>query len=105
MFKQLVYYLQESLKKKDSAVSELFKKSLVNNRVEFVTLVLKYILAPECYQQFVTDNLSLLYREVCSELVNFILNLPPESLKDNSWWISFNPNLDRNPSFNGIQIQ
>ncbi|VDI66637.1 Hypothetical predicted protein [Mytilus galloprovincialis] len=61
--RQDIAYLRESLKKKDSAVSELFKKSLVNNRVEFVTLVLKYILAPECYQQFVTDNLSLLYRE------------------------------------------
>ncbi|CAG2213255.1 unnamed protein product [Mytilus edulis] len=63
MNRQDIAYLRESLKKKDSAVSELFKKSLVNNRVEFVTLVLKYILAPECYQQFVTDNLSLLYRE------------------------------------------
>ncbi|XP_052079375.1 transient receptor potential cation channel subfamily M member 1-like isoform X1 [Mytilus californianus] len=61
--RQDIAYLRESLKKKNSAVSELFKKSLVENRVEFVTLLLKYILAPECYQQFVTENLSSLYRE------------------------------------------
>ncbi|CAC5410874.1 TRPM3 [Mytilus coruscus] len=61
--RQDIAYLRESLKEKNSAVSELFKRSLVDNRVEFVTLLLKYILAPECYQQFVTDNLSSLYRE------------------------------------------
>ncbi|VDI20399.1 Hypothetical predicted protein, partial [Mytilus galloprovincialis] len=54
----------DSLKDKDSAISDLFRKSLVDNRKDFVTLVLKYILETKCYQQFVTENLSLLYSEL-----------------------------------------
>ncbi|XP_071149544.1 transient receptor potential cation channel subfamily M member-like 2 [Mytilus edulis] len=61
--RQDIEKIRDSLKNKDSAVSNLFRKSLVDNRKDFVTLVLKYILETKCYQQFVTENLSLLYSE------------------------------------------
>ncbi|XP_063412344.1 transient receptor potential cation channel subfamily M member 1-like [Mytilus trossulus] len=61
--RQDIEKIRDSLKNKDSAVSNLFRKSLVDNRKDFVTLVLKYILETKCYQQFVTENLSSLYSE------------------------------------------